>query len=227
MTFAIVAMLAGMAIMFPVMVLRFVSRYRIPLAACTFLGVVGFGVIFWLPMLPASVLRNDEFPNAGPTSLAVDREGALYVASGPLGRIQKYSSDGRFRYGWLVDNAGGHFGISLGEDGLIEMCASRRKHLARFDTDGRPVAIPSPPACDTADPRFSRTEISGYRIDDFSLVPTITARNADGSKRFTIWPPIWFLPLWSPFIAWLMIAIGFLPAVLGRKRASRSQPAPS
>jgi hypothetical protein len=180
------------------------------------IGIAGFitpHLLLLFPQLRSSVPRTVELPNADPTSLAVDQHGALYVTSTALGRIQKYSPDGRFEHGWFVESRGGVFGIAVQPAGLIEVCAQRRKQLALFDTDGRSVPSPSPMSCDPQAPRFHVTQVGGFRIEKHATVPTIEVLSADGARRFTIWPPP-LLPLWSPVIAWIMAALWIAPNAL-------------
>ena len=77
-----------------------------------------------------------QFPLSSPDTIAVDKEGWIYLALPIHGRIQVYSSSGDFLHGWFVKSWGGPFDIWI-EDGLLHVAITRTdKHIA-MNLDGQ------------------------------------------------------------------------------------------
>lgn len=150
-----------------------------------------------------------EFPNADANAWVRDRSGHIYVGSGAFGRIQKYAADGRFERGWFVDVMGGTYSLSETPAGTILVCGVRTSKSVEFTPDGVLITGSDKP-CDYAAVASKRTrDISA----GFGIVTVVDKRDA---RIVSIHSPIVLLPLWSPFVAWLIAVIGGLLGTYAR-----------
>ncbi|MBO0884731.1 MAG: hypothetical protein J2P17_31240 [Mycobacterium sp.] len=149
-------------------------------------------------------MRNVELPPFFQTTSIVGPEGRTFAATIPLARIQRYDSDGRFEAGWFLDSAGGTFAIGLTADGRIAVAAARTKRVEFFNPDGSSAGPPRP---------FTRSgglmngmlRPSNCWVEGVAFADPIQA----GHPR-PHWATVVLFPLWSPFVAWLLIAAGAL-----------------
>jgi hypothetical protein len=132
-------------------------------------------------------LRRVELPNADVESWWVDRD-HLYLASTSLGRIQKYTADGRFIEAWHVPNYGKRYSIISVEDGRPVICNARKRVQAVGG--GATAENPATPSCAhqanvtmRANPAHSSTGFAEITLADGKIVK--------------IWNAIGLLVLWS------------------------------
>jgi tripartite motif-containing protein 71 len=77
----------------------------------------------------------------GPTGIAIDKDGNVYVADFSNDRIQKFSSDGTFITKWGSSGSGdGEFrfptGIAIDKDGNVYVADSWNDRIQKFSSDG-------------------------------------------------------------------------------------------
>jgi DNA-binding beta-propeller fold protein YncE len=79
----------------------------------------------------------------GPQFLAIDGKGNVYTTEGSVGRVQKFSADGKFLHAWGTndDKAGGFGGEWLGRKGSLRgpvaICVDEKGHLWVSAVSGR------------------------------------------------------------------------------------------
>jgi len=83
------------------------------------------------------MLRKVEYPFSEATHVIADSKGSVYVYSAFNKRIQKYSKDGRFQFGWL---SGGwkHSGMAVDEDDFIYTCTG---NVRKYDCNGNLIDV--------------------------------------------------------------------------------------
>lgn len=150
-----------------------------------------------------------EFPNADAGAWMGDRSGHIYLGSWAFGRIQKYAADGRFERGWFVDVTGGAYSLSETSAGTILVCGARKSKSVEFTPEGIQVTGSDKP-CDygVVASRRTRDISTGFGVVNFT-----DDRNG---RIVSIHAPIALLPLWSPFMAWLIFVIGCLLGAFAR-----------
>jgi hypothetical protein len=107
------------------------------LAACAALGFMSPPL---MQTLQPEGLTRIELPNADVKSWWVNDQ-HIYLASTSLGRIQKYTVDGKFIEAWQVQNFGKTYSILALENGTPIICGYSR----RMQHVGVPVDITAPP----------------------------------------------------------------------------------
>jgi hypothetical protein len=166
-------------------------------------GMMGFIAPFLLPRT-GDLLRYFELPAIYETTTIRALSGDLYAATMPLARVQRYSADGRFKSGWFVDSAGGQISIGATSDGSIVIAAARTRKIQAYDAEGEPVGPPKPYVA----------AITGH-------VPVIQPGNSIAAGMTVIQPlvvanpqprlaTLLLVPLWSPFVAWMIGVAGIL-----------------
>jgi hypothetical protein len=150
-------------------------------------------------------LRRVELPNANVESWWVDRD-HLYLASTSLGRIQKYTTDGRFIKAWHVPNYGKRYSILSVEDGRPVVCNARKRVQA---VGGGAAAESSPPASCVHQANATMQANPANRSIGFAEIML-----ADG-RIVKIWNAIGLLVLWSlPMTAAAaLLSLGFATAL--------------
>jgi hypothetical protein len=149
-------------------------------------------------------LRRVELPNADVESWWVDRD-HLYLASTSLGRIQKYTTDGRFVEAWHVPNYGKRYSILSVEGGRPVICNARK----RMQTVGGGAAESSAPASCVHQANATMQANPANRSIGFAEIML-----ADG-RIVKIWNAIGLLVLWSlPMTAAAaLLSLGFAMAL--------------
>jgi hypothetical protein len=177
-------------------------RVRI-LQALVVAGVLGFFGTFLLPYA-GTWLERVELPTFFETSTIILPDGGRLTATMPTQRVQRYSSDGRFRTGWFVDAKGGHFAIGLTSDGKIAVCTGRGRQIFLFELDGRPAGDPR--ACFTAPREVPKIlQPADFPLGEINLQPAVSTKRPDASLV-----AILLVPFWHPFVDCFIAAIGFL-----------------
>lgn len=171
------------------------------------LGTLGFFGAFMLPAT-GTRLRHVELPPFFETTSIVGPGGRTFTATIPLARIPRYDSDGRFESGWFVHSAGGTFAIGLTADGRIAVAAARTKQIEFFNLDGSLAGPPRPFTLITW-PGESMNEgmlrPSNCRVEGVVFVDPNQVKNPPAH-----WATLMLFPLWHPFVAWLLMVLGFV-----------------
>jgi hypothetical protein len=104
-----------------------------PLKAVFFLGVF-YLIVAWCwnaglsiiedPGVADKLLRKVEFPFSEASHVIVDSEGSIYVFSQFNCRVQKYSTDGRFQFGWFSGGGWKNIEMAIDESDFIYTYAS-------------------------------------------------------------------------------------------------------
>jgi hypothetical protein len=132
-------LLAGFLGLFASGVVYCLSTARTAAEAVLWVIAACFSTGFFLPpvmqVTQPEWLTRVELPNADVESWWVDRD-QFYLASGSLGRIQKYKTDGRFVEAWHVPNYGKRYSILSVEGGSPIVCDFRK----RVQVVGAPAA---------------------------------------------------------------------------------------
>ena len=177
-------------------------RRRVFLALAV-IGVLGFMCPFFLPH-SGTWLERVELPTFFETNTIALPDGGRLSATVPTERVQRYGSDGRFRNGWFVNARGGSFAIGLTRDGKVGICSARGREVLLFELDGRPFGDPRP--CFGPPGLIPRIlQPADFPDVEVDLQQVVVAKPPDASLL-----PLLLVPLWHPFIAWLMLAIGFV-----------------
>jgi hypothetical protein len=182
------------------------------------IGVLGFMCPFYLPH-SGTWLDHVELPTFFETSTIVLPDGGRLAATMPTQRVQRYGSDGRFQMGWFVPAKGGVFAIGMTRDGKVAVCTARGREILRYELDGRPLGDPrpcfGPPGLI---PRILQpADFPGVEVE---LRPAVGAERPNASLL-----AILMVPIWHPFVAWWMIAIGLVGLRFGSpavKKLSRA-----
>jgi hypothetical protein len=160
------------------------------------LGALGFLQPFWLRLVPDALLDWIEFPNAvGAVRLAAPN-GRVFVASQPLGRVQRYGPDG-FERGFFVAAQGGVFDLGVSPSGQVLICSVRARSVITYTQDGVEVGPRLPCAWSEA---------------NHGLMPAAAAypNHAKVPDIAFSWYARLALPLWHPMLAWVMALLGGL-----------------
>jgi hypothetical protein len=165
------------------------------LAACAALGFMSPPL---MQTLQVEGLTRIELPNADVKSWWVNDQ-HIYLASTSLGRIQKYTVDGKFIEAWQVQNFGKAYSILSVEDGTPVICSYGRQvqHV------GVPVGITVPPrSCEhlTNAAMHSNPATFSVGFAEISL--------ANG-RVVTIWNSVAWLLLWSSLMTALTFMVTF------------------
>jgi len=129
-------------------------------------------------------------------------DGRVFVASIPTGRVQRYGPGG-FERGFFVDSRGGYFDFGLSLSGDIMICSGRGAALVTYDRDGLEIGERKP--C-TRDYKSSGLLPSPYHVSH-AEVPAIASS----------WLAAVAVPLWHPFVAWLISAVSMVVLVVSFK----------
>jgi hypothetical protein len=176
------------------------------------LGSFGF---FTPPILPSTgrLLQQIELPTVFETTTIEGPDGRKFAATTHLARVQCYSPTGEFEAGWFVDSRGGAISIGLTNEGTIAIATARTKRVEFFNPNGS-AAGPSRPFTRRNDGLMrDLLQPSDYSVDGVTFENPILAP----APRIR-WSTFLLFPLWSPFIAWLLIICAMLPMIIARIR---------
>ncbi len=163
-------------------------------------GALGFFAPFYLPRAGTS-LRNIELPTFFETITIVLPDGGRLTATQPTQRVQRYDRDGRFQYGWFINTGGGLFAIGLSRDGDLVVCTVRGKRTLVYDFEGKLVHEES---C-LFQPHLNMSPLEPWSFPSSA----IQLQQVDPAQPpLASWQSFALVPLWHPFVAWLMIAGG-------------------
>jgi hypothetical protein len=156
------------------------------------LGVVGFLVPFWLWLIPDSV----ELPNSLMSVRITAPDGRVFVVSEPFGRVQRYGPAG-FERAFRIDSQGGAVEAGVSPAGNLLICSVRARALITYNPDG--VELP---------PRW----LCQYDHGHNGLIPSISSYPSKARVPLIAlnWLSAMAVPLWHPFVAWLILMVGFL-----------------
>jgi hypothetical protein len=159
-------------------------------------GIIGFLLPLGLGVFPDEWLNATELPNALGSARVTAPNGRVFVASEPLGRVQRYGPEG-FERGFYVDGQGGAFDIGVSEAGDVLICSVRARALIIYTEDGVETARRGPCTFNDA---------------NGGLIPASRhyERNARVPEVALGWFGLLAVPLWHPFVAWFMILMGGL-----------------
>jgi hypothetical protein len=169
-------------------------------AACGLaLGVVGF-------MAPlGGVPFNIELPNSLGAVRVTAPDGRVFIASTPTGRVQRYGPDG-FERAFFIDSRGGVFDTGISPLGEIMVCSARAKALISYDRDGLEIGQRKP--CYVGSSGLLASPHYSVRAD----VPTIASS----------WLAAMAIPLWHPFMAWLIGVVSMIALKINFRELQRS-----
>jgi hypothetical protein len=171
--------------------------------------LLGFGAVGWFApsMLPAAGdwLREVELPAFYETATVVGPDGQTFALTQHLERLQRYDLAGDFEVGWFVDSKGGRVSIGVTTGGKIAVAAARTKRVEFFNPDGSPAG-PSRPYS-----RVSKNLMSDYLQPREYSVEGVTFQTPTPAENPSVrWNTLLLLPLWSPFVAFLLVACGIV-----------------
>ena len=154
-------------------------------------------------VLPAAGawLNADELPTFFETTTIGLPNGERLTATLPTQRLQHYGKTGQFINGWFAEAQGGNFGICLGIDNTIVVCTGRGGILLTYDLSGAQASAPR---------HYNKVgnvpvilQPSDFSDESVSLQPGIAVSTPNAS-----WLTFVLVPLWHPFVAWALIAMG-------------------
>lgn len=161
------------------------------------IGAACFLFAIAMNFLPGFLFSWLEFPVTLSTVACRDNEGRIYTGHPEIGRIQRYSADGVFEFGFSGRSGGVDFFI----DTNGTLVSSEKSDRFTYSADGKLLAR----AKTAASPPGKGVALRGSP----ELVPDI--RSEDGQVLVKgIW---WRLPIGSPYYAFALMATGLLPAV--------------
>jgi hypothetical protein len=165
------------------------------LAACAFLG---FASPLLMQTLQPEGFTRIELPNADVRSWWVNDQ-HIYLASTSLGRIQKYTVDGKFIEAWQIQNFGKAYSILSVESGTPVICGYGRQvqHI------GVPVGITVPPtSCEHLINAAMESNPAVFSIG-FAEISLVNGRVVK------IWNSVSWLFLWSSLVTALTFMVTF------------------
>jgi len=198
--------------------LNALSRICLVMCIVGFLGftngfITAWGKAFW-------VTPNTELPLGAPESIAVDRDGNVYLAANFYYRIQKYSPDGEFLRGWPSNDNDPR--IRINEDNQFELANNRKTRkgdypdtLATYDLEGNLISEEVIDGCyfefGEECERLCRDKNGNlYSIHNKWWRPHIIKTSYLGVKTKIVQTP-WYLWLFlGPFPAWIFFAVGLI-----------------
>jgi hypothetical protein len=189
----------------------------------TSVGMLAFLGPLMLPAMVPNGFRNLEFPLSGITSVALDKDGDVFVGLASSQRIQVYDPSGRFMRGWFVDANGGSFQVYLDEEADVYIYSIRRNEYIKYLTSGIRMGRASQsdlPSTKGAWTQNSLPSVSDNFFGTEIVVPAPTNRNT----QVRIGNDFLHSVLRSPFPAWLYIVIGIAVFNLSRRKASPPPP---
>ena len=135
----------------------------------------------------------------GTTTDAIRLPDGRYAVPLPhLGKVQIYSADLHFLFGWPVEAGGGVFTLLPAPQGRLEIFTARGKHDYVFDPDGSLISS---------------------RVYDFRTRP-MPGRSAD-ALTLRLAYPWWKFPLLGPGYSWMVFMSGMLVIFATTTRAER------
>jgi len=207
---------------------RNLAIHLYPISVGLFLfGIATFlGGIFVLHNCPSSVC----LPLGELNSVAVDREGRVYCASGFYSRVQAYSAQGEFlrgwpiphmRYFWIRTNRSDEIEVRNSRGWLIYTCSLRgellKKHPLPPERDSRIVPPPE-------DASLECRDLSGntYLVRFRYIYPYVVRRAKDGKLTTAVPPPrlSWFIMGPFPAVAYSFLGVLLLLLANKARRAS-------
>jgi hypothetical protein len=197
-------LLALMLVVFLAMAARLVWKGNLISGVLLGLGAVGW---FAPSMLPAAGnwLRVVELPAFYETATVLGPEGRTFALTQHLKRLQRYDLAGDFEAGWFVDSKGGAVSIGVTTDGKIAVAAARTRRVEFFNPDGSTAGPGRPFTRESKDLMRDYLQPSEYRVEGVTFETPTAAKNP--SVR---WNTLLLLPLWSPFVAFLLAACGIV-----------------
>lgn len=172
----------------------------------TVLALVG-AAGFFLPFILASAFKDDTsivLPLGDVQDVAVSATGDVFFALTHAGRVQRYTSLGKFVSSFGVNSAGGLFCIDV-VDQTLQVHVARRSATDAYDLNGRLLRENS-----TADagiqysPCKGDANVAGLTSNWRSM----QVRFADGRPSLMIEHRTWHLFALHPFQSWLIFAVG-------------------
>jgi hypothetical protein len=162
------------------------------------LGAGGFLFPFVCPKLlsslPLEVARQIELPNSLGSIKVAAPDGRVFIVSEPSARIQRYGPAG-FELGFEVDSQGRSLQAGVTERGEIVVCAVRLRQLLTYTADGLEVGERMP--CNFDKSGHGRI-LTASHFTSRAVVPEIA----------TGWLAAILIPLWHPFVAWVILVAG-------------------
>jgi hypothetical protein len=156
----------------------------LPLAALlAIIGAAGFFAPFALTTGALTLPPSFEWPVGLATGVVTMEDGSHVVPVESASRIQVYDSDWSFLHGWQADTGGGMIAVRDAGGGKIAVLVERGDALDVFDPEGELISS-SPLAADEPRP----------------------LQGGQGTRPLMTKP--YLFPLWDPFIAWLLAALG-------------------
>ncbi|MGC2776535.1 MAG: hypothetical protein WA418_12980 [Bradyrhizobium sp.] len=168
-------------------------------------GIGGFLLAFALASFPSDWLALIELPNTLSSVRVTAQNGRVFVASVPLGRVQRYGPDG-FERGFSVDARGGFFDIGVTRSGDVLICSARAHALIVYTQDGIETSKRLP--CKFSDANGGHVPGSAAFYESNAQVPRVALG----------WLGLLAVPLWHPVVGWLVGLIGGLFLKYGTTR---------
>ena len=194
---------------------QFIYRGHVLPGALFALGALGF--VTPPAILPAAgnLLDGVELPAYFHTTTILGPNGKRFALTSHLSRVQRYDRAGRFERGWFVNSGGGLVEIRLTTDGKIAVASWRPRQVELFNADGSSAGSPRRFSMET-----TKAMCPANTILCLYLVAGMTVQNPTPADNPSLrWNTVLLFPLWSPVIAWLLLACGgVIPALRERLR---------
>ena len=178
--------------------------------------LLAVGTLGWFAplILPAAEnrLRHIELPAFYETTTIAGPAGQTFALTQHLARLQRYDLAGRFEAGWFVGSRGGKVSIGVTTDGKIAVAAARTRRVEFFNPDGSPAGPPRPFTRESENLMSEYLQPSEYRVEGVTFETPSAAKNP--SVR---WNTLVLLPLWSPVVAWVLLACGIVGAIIATR----------
>ena len=170
------------------------------------LGALGWLSHFYVISIATKRLDRAELPNSLASARVTSPDGRVFIASEPFARVQRYGPQG-FELGFQVASQGGAFELGVSPEGEVQICSARGKVLFTYSADGSAAKELGP--CE-------------FNVSHNGLLPRpsylVYASDAKVPAIASSWLATLAIPLWHPFVSWVMFIAGGL--WLNRLRAS-------
>lgn len=172
--------------------------------------LTGFVLSSLILQFPNVQLADIDFPLSSPSALAVERNGNIVVASGFYGRIQVYSSEGRFLRGFFYPGEGGNVRIVCDRNGQYLVYVARENLEYVFSGNGHLLAKRQfgTPFSNLPNPYFCKSINSAVvNLRNVDLNPRVDVTYPDLTGRTLISNPLPIVPFVGPIAPWVCLVL--------------------
>jgi hypothetical protein len=198
---------------------------RLAGGALLLLAVTAWAGNLLVPLLPDDAIDDVELWIADVDSVAVDREGQIYV-SAQYHRIQQYRPDGRFIRGWTVPTSGA-FALHMNEHNQLQVATTRDDMLYTYGSDG--TLLVSEPKQGAKYEQFARAQRDGARGPDGAIYrprgrffnPRVEKTDAAGATETVVAQP-WHLTLFMAPFPLMPLGVAGFALLAGTKKWAKA-----